>query len=223
MAKGLSVKVCGLTRHDDVQLLADLGADYFGFILYEKSPRCVDRTQLASLLQTVSRGQRVVVDVAPKDDDLRAHVDCGFDYFQLHAAIDTPATQLEQWAKIVGPERLCLAPILPPAAELPAYFMEVSHRILLDTYKKNQVGGTGHVNDWGRFYQLQTRHQQVEWILAGGLNPMNLSAAIKKSGAGHVDVNSGVETAPGCKDPSQLVALFQQVELCRQAKRNDAW
>ena len=218
MRSELKVKVCGLTRPSDIDLLVQLGADYYGCILYPKSPRYLPPNRRAAFLQAAPCGCKVAVDVNPSNDALRAYVEAGFD-FQLHTTIDCPQQLLEQWAQIVGePERLWLAPILPPDRELPDSFIQSGARILLDTYQKNQVGGTGKTNDWGRFRQLQARYSQVEWILAGGLNPRNLLAAIQQADAVHVDVNSGVESAPGIKDPALLRDLFQKVADVRMGR-----
>lgn len=218
----LKVKVCGLTRLSDVALLTELGADYFGCILYPKSPRYLEVSRRADFMQAAPSGRRVAVDVNPSNDSLRAYVQEGFDFFQLHTAIDCPPQQLEQWAELVGgPDRLWLAPILPPDRELPDSFVQLGARILLDTYQKNQVGGTGKTNDWGRFRRLQQRYSQVDWILAGGLSPDNLPAAIQQAGASHVDVNSGVESAPGIKDPALLRDLFQRVKEVRTARLDE--
>lgn len=218
----LKVKVCGLTRLSDVALLTELGADYFGCILYPKSPRYLEVSRRADFMQAAPSGRRVAVDVNPSNDSLRAYVQEGFDFFQLHTAIDCPPQQLEQWAELVGgPDRLWLAPILPPDRELPDSFVQLGARILLDTYQKNQVGGTGKTNDWGRFRRLQQRYSQVDWILAGGLSPDNLPAAIPQAGASHVDVNSGVESAPGIKDPALLRDLFQRVKEVRTARLDE--
>jgi phosphoribosylanthranilate isomerase len=222
MMADLKVKVCGLTRLSDVALLTELGADYFGCILYPKSPRYLEVSRRADFMQAAPSGRRVAVDVNPSNDSLRAYVQEGFDFFQLHTAIDCPPQQLEQWAELVGgPDRLWLAPILPPDRELPDSFVQLGARILLDTYQKNQVGGTGKTNDWGRFRRLQQRYSQVDWILAGGLSPDNLPAAIPQAGASHVDVNSGVESAPGIKDPALLRDLFQRVKEVRTARLDE--
>jgi phosphoribosylanthranilate isomerase len=222
MMADLKVKVCGLTRLCDVALLTELGADYFGCILYPKSPRYLEVSRRADFMQAAPSGRRVAVDVNPSNDSLRAYVQEGFDFFQLHTAIDCPPQQLEQWAELVGgPDRLWLAPILPPDRELPDSFVQLGARILLDTYQKNQVGGTGKTNDWGRFRRLQQRYSQVDWILAGGLSPDNLLAAIQQAGASHVDVNSGVESAPGIKDPALLRDLFQRVKEVRTARLDE--
>ena len=133
-----------------------------------------------------------------------------------YTAIDCPPQQLDQWAHIVGgPDRLWLAPILPPDRDLPDSFVQLGARILLDTYQKNQVGGTGKVNDWERFRQLQQRYSEVDWILAGGLNPQNLAVAIRQAGAMHVDVNSGVESAPGIKDPRRQIYFSESTRCVR--------
>ena len=113
---------------------------------------------------------------------------------------------------------LWLAPILPPDRDLPDSFVQLGARILLDTYQKNQVGGTGKVNDWERFRQLQQRYPEVDWILAGGLNPQKICRSpFGRQALAHVDVNSGVESAPGIKDPALLQDLFQRVNEMRTA------
>jgi phosphoribosylanthranilate isomerase len=222
MTPELKVKVCGLTRRSDIELIAELGADYFGCIVYPKSPRYLEVDRRAAFFQAAPAGRRVAVDVNPSNEALRTYVEAGFDFFQLHTAIDCPPQQLDQWAHIVGgPDRLWLAPILPPNRDLPDSFVQLGARILLDTYQKNQVGGTGKVNDWERFRRLQRRYSQVDWILAGGLNPQNLAVAIRQAGASHLDVNSGVESAPGIKDPALLRDLFQRVKEVRTARLDE--
>ena len=82
---------------------------------------------------------------------------------------------------------------------------------LLDTFDAEKFGGTGRVSDWGKF----ARHQQADptktWILSGGLTPDNIGDALQQSGAQFVDVNSGVESAPGVKDHGKLEALVRGI------------
>ena len=78
------IKVCGLTREEDVKLTLSLGADYFGFILYPQSPRGVSLDLAVELAAAVPVGQRVAVDVATSLEDLKGYRDAGFDYFQIH-------------------------------------------------------------------------------------------------------------------------------------------
>ena len=72
--------------------------------------------------------------------------------------------------------------------------------ILIDTFVEDQFGGTGKVGDWSRFNTLKERYPKTNWILAGGLSPSNVPDALVSTDADHLDINSGVETAPGIKD-----------------------
>ena len=78
------IKVCGLTREEDVKLTLSLEADYFGFILCPQSPRAVSLDRAVELAAAVPMGQRVAVDVATSLEDLKSYSDAGFDYFQIH-------------------------------------------------------------------------------------------------------------------------------------------
>ena len=78
---------------------------------------------------------------------------------------------------------------------------------LLDAFHPEKFGGTGQVGDWEYFRCQQSAHPAHEWILSGGLNPGNIVAAVTTTGAKFVDVNSGVESSPGRKDPAKLQSL----------------
>lgn len=212
MLDSLTVKICGLTRDQDIAEAARLGANLFGFIAYEKSPRSVDLSRLAQLTEPIPQGQRVVVDVAPTQERLQEYLKLGFDFFQIHAEVATPADTLCAWASAVGIDRLWLAPRLKPGEAFPEHFLDYADTFLVDTYSKLQVGGTGETGDWGSFAIWRKQYPQKQWILAGGLNPTNIVEAIAQTGTDHVDVNSGVERAPGIKDDAKLNALFRALE-----------
>lgn len=206
-----SIKVCGLTRVEDIELALSLGADYCGLIVYPKSPRGLTVARATELSASVPAGKRVVVDVATdlkKLEQLRA---AGFDYFQIHYGEESDVATLAAWSAIVGKDRLWLAPRVAPGAPFPETALQYADTILVDTYAKQQVGGTGQVGDWDRFTQLRTDYPHTDWILAGGLSPANLHAALKQTGATHLDFNSGVESAPGLKDPTKLREVFQSL------------
>lgn len=203
------IKVCGLTREQDVDLALGLGADLFGFILYARSPRGRPLARAKELASRVPQGRRVAVDVAPTTENLSEYQAAGFDFFQVHVDADVEEGQLAGWASAVGPGQLWLAPRLKPGQALPDCFLSYADTILLDTYSSQQVGGTGCTGDWASFAVLRKAHLDKRWILAGGLNAENLMAAIEATGASHLDVNSGVESAPGVKDPAKLEELFR--------------
>lgn len=212
MSDSLTVKICGLTREQDIAEAARLGADLFGFIVYEKSPRAVELGQLAQLVDSIPQQQRVVVDVSPSLMKLQECVELGFNFFQIHVEVTTPVETLQAWASAVGKSRLWLAPRLKPGEAFPEHFLDYAGTFLVDTYSKSQVGGTGETGDWGSFAVLRNQYPQKQWILAGGLNPANIGEAIAQTGTDHVDVNSGVEHAPGIKDGEKLNALFRALK-----------
>lgn len=209
MHNPVQIKICGLTSERDVALAQAAGADYFGFITYAKSPRAVSLQQAQRLASVLPAGQRVVVDVATSPEQLVSYRDAGFDYFQIHTELSAGEGLFQQWSNLVGRERLWLAPRLKPGETVPAALLPYATSFLVDTYAKGQVGGTGQTGDWGQFSELRLKFPDVQWILAGGLDANNVLAALAATGATHIDVNSGVESAPGVKDAQKLAELFR--------------
>ncbi len=209
MKRPVEIKICGMTREADVDLALSLGADYIGFIVYPKSPRALSLARAVELAARVPPGRRVVVDVEPRTEDLLRYREAGFDAFQVHGKQSLEAERLVAWSALVGKERLWLAPRLSPEEPFPELVLAYADTILLDTYSKAQVGGTGETGDWGRFPEIKASYPDRRFILAGGLTPQNVLAAIEATGTDHVDVNSGVESEPGKKDPEKLRSLFR--------------
>ena len=203
------IKVCGLTREEDVKLTLSLGADYFGFILYPQSPRAVSLDRAIELAAAVPMGQRVAVDVATSLEDLKSYSDAGFDYFQIHFGADFEHNRFAEYSKIVGKEKLWLAPRLAFEDTFPEVILDYADTILIDTFVEDQFGGTGKVGDWARFNSLKERYPQTNWVLAGGLSPSNLLEALASTAADHLDINSGVEITPGIKDEVKLQEAFE--------------
>ena len=203
------IKVCGLTREEDVKLTLSLGADYLGFILYPQSPRAVPLDRAVELAAAVPVGQRVAVDVATSLDDLKRYREAGFDYFQIHFGADFDHSNLAKYSKIVGKEKLWLAPRLASEDTFTEDILDYANTILIDTFVNDQFGGTGKVGDWTRFNALKERYPQTNWVLAGGLSPSNLLDALASATADHLDINSGVEIAPGIKDGAKLREAFK--------------
>ena len=203
------IKVCGLTREEDVKLTLSLGADYFGIILYPQSPRAVSLDRAVELAAAVPVGQRVAVDVATSLKDLKGYRDAGFDYFQIHFGVDFEHSMLAEYSKIVGKEKLWLAPRLASEDTFPNDILDYADTILIDTFVKDQFGGTGKLGDWARFNALKEAYPQTNWVLAGGLSPSNLLDALSSTAADHLDINSGVESKPGIKDEVKLREAFK--------------
>ncbi|MEN9636527.1 MAG: hypothetical protein RL077_4931 [Verrucomicrobiota bacterium] len=204
MIDGIRFKVCGLTSLVDAELADRCGADYLGFIFYPKSPRYLSLSQYRAMAPRLPARRKVAVAVVPSVDELKQWRDAGFDYFQIHYPVETPAEQLAAWSQVVGSKHLWLAPKLPPAAEVTAEARAAAKFILLDTFHAAGFGGSGQTGDFDKFARHQQAYPGNFWILAGGLNPENVGAALKVSGARWVDVNSGVESAPGVKDEGKI-------------------
>jgi phosphoribosylanthranilate isomerase len=217
MIQSIEIKVCGMTREQDVDLALSLGVDFLGFIVYPQSPRGLTLAQAMRLAARVPEGRRVVVDVAPSVDDLKRYRDAGFDRFQMHVGPEVRKATVAAWSAAVGRERLWLAPRVSPEDVFPKWMLQYADTLLLDTYSKKQVGGTGQTGDFPRFASLQQQYADTQWVLAGGLTPANVIDAIQRSGARRVDVNSGVETAPGIKNAEKLRELFRVLRVDQSA------
>jgi phosphoribosylanthranilate isomerase len=99
------------------------------------------------------------------------------------------------------------APRVSPGKDFDLAFVPLADTILLDTYHPDVFGGSGHTGDWKTFALHRTKFIKVNWVLAGGLNAENIGDAVAATGTQFVDVNSGVEAAPGRKDPEKLKAF----------------
>lgn len=204
MIDGIRFKVCGVTSHVDAEFADRCGADYLGFILYPKSPRYVALETYRAMAARLPERRKVAVSVEPTPAELGMMRAAGFDFFQIHFKHDLPVETVMAWSKVVGVERLWLAPKLPPATDVPPAFLPLAKYFLLDTFHADKFGGTGLTGDWAKFARHQRAQPDKTWILSGGLNAENIGEALRASGARFVDVNSGVESAPGVKDPAKL-------------------
>ena len=211
MVDAIQVKVCGLTSLVDADFADGCGADYLGFVLHAKSPRHVSLAQFRSMAGRLPERRKVAVAVEPAADALLAMRDAGFDRFQVHFRHDLPVRDIEAWSTAVGMGNLWLAPKLPPGVDVPGAWLGLAHCILMDTFDPALFGGTGRAGDWPKFRRHGERHPEKTWILSGGLNPENVGEALAGTGARFVDVNSGVESAPGVKDHARLKAFFAAV------------
>jgi phosphoribosylanthranilate isomerase len=185
------VKICGQTRLDDAQACAAAGADWLGFIFYEKSKRAVTFDAIASWLHQVPRSvKRVAVFVDAAEAGVRRIMGSGLlDLAQFHGR--EPATMLNTyafpWIKAIR---------LHEAADLDHLDDFHTDLILLD----GPDPGSGRVFDWDLALLAQKRYPQKKFILAGGLTPQSVAAAVEKIRPYAVDVASGVESAPGQKN-----------------------
>ena len=196
-----AVKICGLSRAEDVRAAAQAGARYAGFVFFPRSPRNVSPEQAAALAIAAPEGlARVGLFVDPDDADLdRVLATVPLDIVQLHGA-ETPARVAAIRARTGLPVMKAVG--VAEAADLPALtdYGVVADILLIDAKAPKDAalpGGNGLSFDWRL---LAGRRMLRPWMLAGGLTPANVAEAIALTGAAAVDVSSGVESAPGVKD-----------------------
>jgi phosphoribosylanthranilate isomerase len=207
----IRVKVCGLTRPEDVKRARELGASFFGTILHPSSPRCVTIEQGSALLSGLPRNARVAVVVEPDRAMLEAIAGAGYGVVQVH--FDPRPEREEAWKDRPAGLHLWLAPRLRRITDFSGSWLEDAAAILVDRYDPRRFGGTGEPGDWELFRKLRASWaNRCGWILAGGLNPGNIERALAETGAETVDVNSGVESAPGRKDHRLLESFFFKLE-----------
>jgi phosphoribosylanthranilate isomerase len=205
------IKICGITNEEDARLCAEAGADALGLNFYSGSKRFVGPATARRILSVIPAGvAKVGVFV-----NAEAHVVChafdkdGLDWIQLHG--DEPPAYLKQLgARPVIRALRCGEKGVAPIAEYLAESQRIGfppRMLLVDAHRPGEYGGTGHALDWSLFDQPDCWLSGTPMILAGGLTPGNVAAAIKSVKPTAVDVASGVESAPGVKDPA-LVRAF---------------
>jgi phosphoribosylanthranilate isomerase len=215
----IEVKVCGLTHPEAVTAAAEGGARFFGFVFYPPSPRSLDLSEAARLAALVPEGRtKVGVLVDPSDADLASLLrDVPLDYLQLHGS-ESPArvAAIRQGTGLGVMKALSVAD-RQDLAMVPAY-AEVSDMLLFDAKPPSEPGrlpgGNGLAFDWRLLRGLDL---DLPWLLSGGLSAENLAVAVQLCRARTVDVSSGVEQAPGLKDPARI-RRFLEI-----AARLDAW
>lgn len=199
------VKICGITSPEDAWLAVEAGADAIGLIFWPRSRRAVDVTRaqaitrdLPPLVATVG----VFVDETP--DTVRSIADAvGLSGVQLHGQ-----EEVAHWARFPRP----VLKALTVEQYETSPWRDARAAILLDTHDPVTIGGTGRPVDWQRAAGIAATRRVV---LAGGLTPDNVAEAVLQVRPWGVDVASGVEAAPGVKDPARVRAFVRAVRTMR--------
>lgn len=202
------VKICGLTRPQDMDVVARARAAYAGLVFFDRSPRALTIDQAGAIAMAAPPGlARVGLFVDAEDaliDAVLAEVP--LDILQLHGR-ETP----ERMAQLRSRHGLPLikAVGVAGAEDLPKLteYGRVADMLLVDAKPPRDAtlpGGNGLAFDWRL---IAGRRWPVPWLLAGGLTPENVADAIALTGARQVDVSSGVESAPGVKDADKITAF----------------
>ncbi len=209
------IKFCGVTRTSDAALAGELGASYVGVILAESRRRVTieQASEVFAAADTVKR-VGVVGHAGMTPSEIIQHArDLRLDVLQLHGAF--AAEEIVRLRDDFDGELWAVVPVDETASALPEgwdLLADVSDALLLDTSVRNTSGGTGKCFDW-RAVAPSVRHASVRLpiVLAGGLNAENVGNAIATLHPLTVDVSSGVESAPGIKDPGLMRAFAHAV------------
>ena len=199
------IKICGITREQDVSAVADNGADALGLVFYEKSPRHVGGQQAVQLARSAPPFLTVVgLFVNPSVDYVRevlAKVPLGLLQFHGEESPDFCGQFGKPYLKAIR---------VKPGVDL----VECAARyagaqgLLLDAFVEGTQGGTGESFDWS----LIPHDLLLPVILSGGLHAGNVAAAIRQVRPYAVDVSSGVEAGKGIKDAAKIVAFINEVK-----------
>jgi phosphoribosylanthranilate isomerase len=195
------VKVCGITRREDALLAAELGASCIGLIFWRHSPRFVTPDAARAIVEALPAGVAAVgVFVnAPPADVRRVVRATGLTGAQLHGE-----EAVEDFAGI-GAALIKAVPVGPGFDADAVASIPQTVTVLLDAHDPARRGGTGRTIDWAAAAEVARRRPA---ILSGGLNAGNVADAVARVRPHMVDVSSGVESAPGVKDPEKLRAFF---------------
>jgi len=204
----IQVKVCGVNTPDAMRWAAEAGADFVGFVFFPASPRAVTPNEVGMISASFMGGPRRVGLFVDPDDALLEAAIGPLDVIQLHGE-ESPARVAEIRARFGLEVMKAIGIATEGDLAAIAEYAPVADRLLLDAKPPpNAVlpGGNAEPFEW-RLARLARIGRP--WLLAGGLTPENVAAAIAASGALGVDVSSGVERARGAKDAG-LIRDFVQ-------------
>jgi phosphoribosylanthranilate isomerase len=201
------IKFCGITSVDDARLAVDAGAWAIGLNLWPGSKRFVEQAEASRIANALRRQVEVAgVFVNQPLDEVAALADVlNLGLVQLHG--DEGPSYANEVARRTG-AKVIKAQSVRLASDVVAIQAFHTDFHLLDTYREGLRGGTGETFDWSL---LSRRRSKVPLILSGGLTPQNVVEAIEAVHPFAVDVASGVESAPGVKDPEKLRAFAEAV------------
>lgn len=205
------IKICGITNWPDAKAACDAGANMLGFNFYEKSLRRVSTVEAATMRARLPQGiQAVGLFVNAKPAEIQSlHAFVRFSAAQLHG--DEPPAIVSEVSRTV--------PVIKAfrvAADFPLSTLDRYHdafAFLIDGSRAGQFGGTGASADWNVARRAAVAHRI---LLAGGLTPENVGAAIRSVRPYAVDVASGVETKPGKKDHARMKEFIDEVRRAEE-------
>ncbi|MCL6520402.1 MAG: phosphoribosylanthranilate isomerase [Armatimonadetes bacterium] len=203
----MKVKICGITNIEDAVLAVESGADAIGFVFAE-SPRKVGIEEVCQIKEVIPSSIITVGVFANQTADEISQImkETGLSSAQIHGSLDS----LEPQFGIIRALRVKSVDDINQAAKDP--ILSICWAILLDTHVEGKMGGTGKTFDWNLAKEARKLGKDI--ILAGGLNPSNVSDAIRIACPDWVDVSTGVEAYPGKKSHEKIKEFIRNAKKC---------
>ncbi len=200
------VKICGMTRPEDALAAAHYGADAIGLVFFSGSRRCVDIEQARRIIAVLPPLVAVVALFVNAEAEYVNRVlrELPIDVLQFHGDEDAGfcrSFRRPYWKAVRVRSR----------EDIQAAFRDYpdARAIVLDAWSQGEYGGTGKSFDWS----LLPEDAERPWILAGGLTPDNIAAALQQTRACAVDVSGGVEESAGIKSPQKTAAFIRACKV----------
>lgn len=206
------IKVCGIMSRSDLDAAVSAGADAVGFVVeIDQSRHRLSAKDAAELIKQVPLFTNSVAVIAPDDVEGAVHLAelTGVDVLQVHGSLS--AMEMAELKGRVAQKLVATVAAGSNLNEIKNYAASAD-AVLLDTFSNGTLGGTGNVHDWNKSADI-VKGLKVPVILAGGLNPGNVAAAIKKVSPYAVDASSGLETG-GQKDSQKIFSFVREVRAC---------
>jgi phosphoribosylanthranilate isomerase len=209
----VKIKICGITRERDLMTAKILGVDAIGLVVgVPTSPRNVSIKKAQALRSLIPSNLTSVLVTVPKSGTGLHQLDQQIqpDAIQIHGDYITDISKIR--SRIAAPCIIKAIKVTPETATQSNHEIRGYNAVLLDSYQVGQFGGTGRTHDWTLSRQLKQLVQPTCVILAGGLTPENVQAAIQIVKPNAVDVSTGVESRPGIKDTEKMRAFITNVK-----------
>ena len=211
------VKICGITRKEDLLAASEAGADAVGFVVgVASSPRNLSLAEAERLIRQVPPFIKSVLVTVPRSiEEFSDYEKINPDAIQIHGE----NLQVLDAVRFKLPNTILIGAIntqFTKDLDLALKTTKLFDAILLDSYSKGQYGGTGITHDWKLSKQIRQLIQPKPLILAGGLNSKNVAKAVEIVEPYGVDVSSGVEQKPGIKSYRKIVEFIKNAKDVRK-------
>ncbi len=203
------IKICGITNKEDALAAAHFGADALGFV-FATSPRKVSAESAREIIKALPPFVKTVGVFVDEDPERVSSIAalCGLDILQLHGSESVDyCSRFDR--RVIKAVRMQSRDELKNLSK----YVDVVDGLLLDTYVPDKPGGTGITFDWKLAVEAK-RYGRI--ILAGGLNPENVAAAISMVKPYAVDASSGLERSPGVKDHKKMARFIKEANEAAQ-------